>query len=134
MPDGVEFGWTSGRSPKNLEDKLDQLNDAIEEHLDDAMDTVVTTIAADASQKAPYKSGWLSSQIRGVVVGWAGDVLEGAVGTNVYYGPFQEYGQERYDVHFTANPYIRPAIEENREWAHDQFEQAVEDAVNEVFG
>lgn len=127
------FSWKAGQSPKALEDKLDELEDALDEHLEDAMDDVVKKISADASRDAPYESGWLSSHIRGIVLGWVGEVLEGAVGTNVYYGPFQEYGQEEYDVDFTANPYLRPAIDDNREWARKQFEQAVEDAVNEVF-
>lgn len=127
------FGWKAGQSPKALEDKLDELDDALDENLEEAMNDVVKKIAADASRKAPYESGWLSSHIRGIVLGWVGEVLEGAVGTNVYYGPFQEYGQEEYDVDFTANPYLRPAIDDNREWARKQFEQAVEDAVNEVF-
>lgn len=133
MSDAVTFDWDKGKSPEELAAKFDRLDDAIEDHLEDAMDTVTTKIAADASRKAPYETGWLSGNIRGIVVGWAGDVLEGAVGTNVYYGEYQEYGQEKFDVHFTANPYVRPAIEENREWAYQQFEDAIEDAVDEVF-
>lgn len=129
MPDGVTFEWTSGRSPKALEDRLDRLDDAIEEHLDDAMETVVTKIAADASRKAPYKTGWLSSNIRGIVLGWVGEVLEGAVGTNVEYGKYQEEGTQYMD----PNPYLQPAIDENRDWAFEQFEAAIQDAVNEVF-
>lgn len=130
----VSFEWDSGQSPEELATKLDRLDDAIEDNLEEAMNTVVTKIAADASREAPYETGWLSSNIRGVVVGWVGEVLEGAVGTKVYYGEFQEYGQERFDVDFIANPYLRPAIEENRQWAFEQFEQALADAVDEVFG
>lgn len=155
----VTFGWKSGRSPEALERKFDRLDDAIEENLEDAMDTVVTKIAADASQNAPYETGWLSGHIRGIVLGWVGDVLEGAVGTNVEYGQYHEEGRDSFTIkpedaeylHFKVNgnwvrtksvehpgieknPFLQPAIDENRDWAEEQFEQAIEDAVNEVFG
>lgn len=134
MSDGVTLEWDSGQSPEELASKFDRLNGVIEGNLDEAMNTVVTKIAADASRKAPYETGWLSSNIRGVVVGWVGEVLEGAVGTKVYYAPYQEYGDEEFDVEFEGSEYLQDAIEENRQWAFEQFEQAIQDAVDEVFG
>lgn len=130
MSDGVEFDWDSGKSPESLAGKFGELDDVLEDKLEDTMETVVTKIAADASRKAPYETGWLSSHIRGIVLGWVGEVLEGEVGTNVEYGKFQEEGTRYMD----PNPYLEPAIEDNRQWAFEQFEETVQEAVNEVFG
>lgn len=128
MSDGVTVEW-EGTSPEELAAKFDKLDKEIEENLETAMDDVVEQIAADASRRAPYETGWLSSNIRGIVLGWVGQVLEGAVGTNVDYGKFQEEGTRYMD----PNPYLGPAIEENRQWAFNQFEEAVQNAVDEVF-
>lgn len=134
MTDGVEFGWDSGQDPEAVAAKFERLDDVVEDKLEDVVETIVTKIAADASRKAPYETGWLSGNIRGVVLGWVGDVLEAVVGTNVEYGAYQEFGDDRFDVAFEANPYIRPAIRENRDWAHEKIEDAIEDAHDEVFG
>lgn len=158
MSDGVELDWDKGSSPEELAAKFEELDDAVEDHLEDAINTVVTKIAADASENAPYETGWLSSNIRGIVVGWAGAVLSAAVGTNVDYGKWQEEGTDPYTIetsdgalHFEdggedvfvksvshpglePNPYLEPAIRDNREWANEQYEQAIQAAVDEVFG
>lgn len=133
MSDGVEFDWDAGESPEELAAKLERLDEVLEEKIEDAVNTIVTKIAADASSKAPYRDGWLSGHIRGVVLGWVGNVLEAVVGTKVEYGPYQEYGDDKFDVEFEANPYLRPAIRENRDWAYEQLEDAIEDAHDEVF-
>lgn len=125
----VTLEWESGQSPEELAAKFEELDRAVEDKLESAMNTVVTKIAADASRRAPYKTGWLSSNIRGIVLGWVGQVLEGAMGTNVEYGRYQEEGTRYID----PNPYLEPAIEENRQWAFEQFEAAIQDAVDEVF-
>lgn len=129
MSDSVTFEWDSNASPEDLAAKFEELDDVVEEKLEDTMDDVVKQIAADASRKAPYETGWLSSHIRGIVLGWVGEVLQGAVGTNVHYAPYQEHGTRYMD----PNPYLQPAIEENRDWAFEQFEAAVQESVNEVF-
>lgn len=129
MSDGVTLEW-DGDSPEELAAKFEELDRRVEANLEDAMDRVVTKIAADASRRAPYETGWLSSNIRGIALGWVGQILEGAVGTNVDYGKFQEEGTRYMD----PNPYLETAIEENRQWAFEQFEQAIQDAQNEVFG
>lgn len=128
MSDTVAVEW-DGTSPQKLAAKFEELDQRVEDNLEEAMDSVVTKIAADASRRAPYETGWLSSHIRGVVLGWVGEVLEGAVGTNVDYGLYQEEGTRYMD----PNPYLEPAIEENRQWAFDLVEDAVQDAVDEVF-
>lgn len=134
MSDGVDIEWGNDQSPADLVAKFEEFDRVLEENLEDAMNTVVTKIAADASEKAPYETGWLSGHIRGIVVGWANKVLVGAVGTNVYYAPFQEYGDEKYDVSFEGSSYLRDALKENRDWAYEQFENAVEETVEKVFG
>jgi hypothetical protein len=134
MSDGVEIGWGRGQSPEDLAAKFEEFDRRLEDNLEDAMDTVVKTIAAEASKKAPYETGWLSGHIRGIVIGWANEVLEGAVGTNVHYAPYQEKGNEEFDVPFDPNPYLQPALDENKDWAYEQYEQAVEETVEQVFG
>lgn len=150
----VTIEW-DGDDPEELAAKFEEFDRAVEDNLEDAMNTVVKQIAADASEKAPYKTGWLSSNIRGIALGWVGEVLEGAVGTNVHYAPHHEYGTDPYtitgdplafedggDTAFASSvrhpgieptPFLHPAIDENREWALGKFEQAVQDASDEVF-
>lgn len=129
MSDGVAVDWDSGQSPEDLVAKFDRFERVLEDNLESAMNTVVTKIAADASERAPYETGWLSSNIRGVVMGWANDVLKAMVGTSVYYAEFQERGTR----YMAANPYLGPALDDNEQWAYEQFENAVEESVQQVF-
>lgn len=130
MSDDVDFNWDSGKSPAELAAKFDELDDVVEEKLEEAMTTVVLKIEADASRKAPIDTGNLRGSIEGIVLGWVGEVLEAAVGSPVEYSQYQEFGTRYMD----PNPYLEPAIEENRDWAYEQFEAAIQESVNEVFG
>lgn len=123
MADTVEHSWDGG-SPDELVKQFEKFEKELDRQLRDAMNRVVKKIAGDAAEKAPYDTGYLSSHVRGRVVGIMNEVLKGIVGTNVDYGLYQEEGTRDME----ANPYLEPAIEENREWAGRQFEQAVEKA------
>lgn len=156
MSDGVDFDWDSGQSPEKLAAKFEELDDVVEDKLEVAMTRVVAKIERDAKQKAPVDSGTLKSSIQGIVLGWVGEVLEGEVGTRLEYAEFVEEGTDPHTItgsplHFESgtedvfatsvqhpgtepNPFLEPAVEENQQWAFEQFEGAVQDAVDEVFG
>lgn len=155
MSDDVDFNWESGKSPEELAAKFGELDDVVEDKLEDAMTRVVAKIEADAKRNAPVDTSNLRGSIQGIALGWIGNVLEGVVGTNVEYAEFVEEGTDSHTItgdplHFKVggedvfatsvqhpgtdpNPFLEPAVENNRDWAYDQYEEAIEEAVDEVF-
>ncbi len=119
------------------------------EKLADAMRKAVLVVERSAKQKAPKGTGDLSRSITSKV-NVNGDQVEGIVFTPLYYAPYVEYGtglfaeggNGRKDVpwhyqddegewHTTSGmkpqPFMRPALNENRE----QIKRILEDAHND---
>lgn len=49
--------------------------------------------------------------------------IKGVVGTNVHYGPHQEFGTR----HMPAHPYLRPALHQNEQYIRNSMNQANKD-------
>lgn len=119
------------------------------EKLADAMRKAVLVVERSAKQKAPKGTGDLSRSITSKV-NVNGDQVEGIIFTPLYYAPYVEYGtglfaeggDGRKDVpwhyqddegewHSTSGmkpqPFMRPALNENRE----QIKRILEDAHND---
>ena len=119
------------------------------EKLADAMRKAVLVVERSAKQKAPKGTGDLSRSITSKV-NVNGDQVEGIIFTPLYYAPYVEYGtglfaeggNGRKDVpwhyqddegewHSTSGmkpqPFMRPALNENRE----QIKRILEDAHND---
>ena len=69
-----------------------------------------------ASAAAPYDTGNLSGSINHRV-----SDKEVSIGTNVYYGKYQELGTYK----MKANPYLRPAIQDNKDAIKSVIAQAL---------
>lgn len=94
-------------------ERLRQLDDAA---MDDVVVAAAQLVANDARSKAPVLSGTLRRSITVEVVA-PGDVR---VGSDVAYARRIEYGFQGADsrgrsYHQAAQPYLRPAFDENRE-------------------
>ena len=96
-----------------------------------AMGSAALIVQNAAKIKAPYKSGNLRRSIHHEVTTEQGQV-EAIVGTNVEYARRMEYGFAGRDsrgrlYNQPAKPYLRPALEENRERVIREINEALRD-------
>lgn len=77
-------------------------------------------IEGAAVQKAPVLTGTLRRSIHSETTSTSAGAV-GRTGTNVEYAPFQEFGTSR----MRAQPFMRPAFDENKEQALDEIERAL---------
>lgn len=92
-------------------------------------------IANSAKSKVPVLSGTLRRSIRVEVLG-VGDVV---VGSDVAYARRIEYGFNASDsrgrrYHQAAQPYLRPAFDENRAAARDAVVKGMQDVMRRALG
>ena len=118
---------------ENLDEVLDSIESLMDvERLDAALGKAAAIVEADAKKKAPKGDGTLRNSIASKVEGY-----EGIVYTPLEYAPYVEYGtglfaeeggrtdvpwsyqDEEGEWHSTSgmkpHPYMRPALEENRD-------------------
>jgi HK97 gp10 family phage protein len=77
-----------------------------------AMAAGAAVVAADAKDKAPKRTQELAESIR-VVVRFEKSTVLGHIGTDVFYGRFQEKGTRK----MAAHPYLRPALDASEDEA-----------------
>ena len=84
---------------------------------------VAVRILADASRRAPVRTGALraSGRITPILTGYR--VSFGGGGTGVNYAAAVEFGSATQ----TAKPFLQPAVEENRNYARQQAQAAIKD-------
>ncbi|QCW03568.1 HK97-gp10 family putative phage morphogenesis protein [Natrinema pallidum] len=119
----VTFEW-DGLAPDELVGVFDALNDELQSELKSAATDIGVRIRGTAQRLAPVDEGRLESSLEHVVEQLAQHRLRVVVGTNVEYAPYQEFGTAVMD----AQPYLRPALEEEKDWIVDRVETAVETA------
>ncbi len=73
------------------------------------MNKAVMLVEGDAKRLAPVDTGRLHASIASRVEG-NDKQIEGIVGTNVEYAPFQEFGTHK----MAAHPFLFPALESNK--------------------
>ena len=76
----------------------------------DKMELVTQFVRDEAKRRSPIDTGNLRSSITNEVKKEAGEIV-GQVGTNVDYAIHQEFGTK----HQSGKPFLRPAIQENKE-------------------
>lgn len=91
------------------------------------MTDIVLQIERDAKKGAPVDTGNLRASIESEVHLEDADTVAGFVGTNVEYAPFVELGTSR----MGAQPFLRPAVEENRDLIEDELGATVEELADE---
>ena len=77
--------------------------------MEGAMRKATMIVTASAKKNAPVDTGRLRASITPDVRNTWGSTVEGIVGSNVKYAPFQELGTKRMKGRF----YLRKAVEEN---------------------
>ncbi len=70
-------------------------------------------VKSEAKRRCPYDTGNLEKSITDRVTNKNGEIV-GEVGTNVEYAIYVEYGTNHGTYRIPAQPYLRPAILENR--------------------
>lgn len=101
-----------------LQSALADFEDALVEELSAAVDRIMAEITRASKRNAPVDTGRLRNSIESVVEQTAEAILEGTVGSDVPYAIIQEIEQ----------PYVRPAIERNRDTIYRETERAVQSA------
>ena len=149
-------------TPAELTEALDALPDVLDSKLRQAATDVGELIAGEARENAPVDTGDLRSRIEAVVESVGEAIVEIRVGTNRKGAAAQEYGTDpghwvpvsalrdwarrvlgdpdaAYPVArsiaktgLEAQPYLRPAFEDNLERALDMIANAVDNAFTEV--
>ena len=91
---------------------------AYQNKLETAVTSGALIVENAASDKAPYLSGTLKRSIDHATVEKSMKVVAVAVGTDVDYARIHEFGGKTgrgHAVTIKARPYLRPALEENRD-------------------
>ena len=117
------FEW-DGLTPDDLADQFRELGSELSDRLEAAADDIGVRIRSTAQRLAPVDTTRLRDSIEHVVEQLASHRLDVIVGTNVEYSPFVEMGTAIMD----AQPYLRPALEAEKDWIVDRVESAVETA------
>jgi len=125
----VDIEWKRGRSPKSMIARLGAFEKRLDKELEAAMQDSVQWVERDAKGRAPTDTGALRASLAGMVKPTVDDAVKGYVGSNLDYSKFQEFGTSK----MGAQPYLRPAIEANRDRIKERFEQAVHDAARGLF-
>lgn len=118
----AEFRWQNNRDMSAAIQRLEALQSTVASSLEDALEEATLVVMADARRNAPVDTGRLRADINQEVERIGTQIVKGYVGSNVEYAPFQEI----------LNPYLRPAIEDNRDRIRDIFETAIAAAITEV--
>lgn len=100
---------------KELEKAFARLGKQASEHLEESVLSGAEIIRQSAIQKAPYKTGNLRGNIEKATSLKSFGRVEVDIGPNrkAWYAHFLEYGTSK----MPAKPFLRPAIDENRDTA-----------------
>lgn len=148
-------------TPADAVQAFAELPDALRSELADAAEDIGQRIRGDAADEAPVDTGQLASSIEAVVESVGATLVEIRVGTNRDGAASQEFGADPHfppvselrdwarrvlgdadlaypvaesisETGLEEQPYLRPAFEENLEWAISRINQAVEAAFSEA--
>ena len=117
----ISIDWQRGRSPAAMIAKLEGFEAAFfERELPKAAEEIGVKLERTAKELAPVDTGNLRASVTGAAEKVAAHTAKVLLGSNVEYAPVQEVQQ----------PYLRPAIEQHREWIKERVKEAFESAVN----
>lgn len=122
MADAVHFEWKNGKEMHRAIQRMQELDEAVTQNLEEAAEEIGLRILADARRNAPVDTGRLRASIEQETRRVTDHAVKALVGSNVDYAPVQEIQQ----------PYLRPAVEQNKGVILRIAREALEDAANEV--
>jgi len=117
----IKFQIQNAKDMRSMTKRLQQLQSDVEKEIDAVAEEIALRIVADARRGVNVDTGRLRASIDFETETEGEFKASIRVGSNVEYAIFQEFD----------DPYIRPAIEENRETITDLIEEAVADKVKE---
>ena len=103
--------------------KIPEVMRAIEAATPKALNTAAIMVEGSAVLRSPVKTGNLRGSISHQVL-----TDHAKVGTNVEYAPYVEYGTK----HMSAQPYLRPALDENKGKAQKAMSDIYQSAIKGV--
>lgn len=144
-----------GADPEDLADSLENFERVLGDELEAAAEDIALRIEADAKRKAPVDSGRLQGSIASEAERVSEAVVRAVIGSNVEYAPFVEMGTDPHpitgdplaweggggEMQFAtevqhpgtpAQPFLRPAVEQNRSYVRERVAEAVENAAEKV--
>lgn len=119
MSNTVDWEWKHNRDMQDVASRLRDLQNQVKNNLEEAMETVVLRIMSHARREVNVKTGRLRANINTEVEKIAENVVNGYVGSNTEYALWHEVDY----------PYLRPALEENKDFIRTTFEGAIDDAI-----
>jgi len=117
----IKFQIQNAKDMRSMTKRLQQLQSDVEKEIDAVAEEIALRIVADARRGVNVDTGRLRASIDFETETEGEFKASIRVGSNVEYAIFQEFD----------DPYIRPAIEENRETITELIEEAVADKVKE---
>jgi HK97 gp10 family phage protein len=105
--------------------KLSLLRASLPDAEEAKMKRIVLQIERDAKSIVPVDTGNLRASIESRVIRNNDGGITGVVGTNTDYAAFVEFGTSK----MGAQPYLRPAVEQNRETVRELLGEGFTDAV-----
>lgn len=93
----VKLNWRHGDAPKNVARDLKQLGEKTKDTTTDAGKETVHAIQQGARRNVPVDTGRLYSSIK-TSIDVEGPLIRGAVGSNVKYAPYVEYGTRPHKI------------------------------------
>ena len=111
---------------------LGRINDAVLAELEQAVMPGTEVVAESARQKVPVDTGKLKESIQARVTkkNASGVTVIVAAGTDEYYWLFIEFGTSK----MPAQPFLRPALDENRAAVKREFGAQLKAIIGEVTG
>ena len=118
---------------QELQDNLEELKTTIQEEFERIITEAAGKIRDDAERRAPKRTGEMAENIivdtieikkTGIKVGVG---VEGGQQGDYFYWYFQEFGT----ANMAANPFLRPAFDENKEDVRKEIQSKVRDLLEE---
>lgn len=123
MTDGISI---KVEGIKELQAAFKALDLDIQTILSQAVSQGAAVVERDAKQRVRVKTGRLRNSIREMEHKTTSTRVESQIGTDVEYGPANEFGSR----HMSAQPFLRPALDENQ----DEIQAAIELAIASRLG
>lgn len=116
------FEWKHGKDMDTAIRRLQELDESASRNLEEVAEEIGLRIMADARRNAPVDTGRLRASIEQETRTLTEHAVKVLIGSNVDYAPVQEVQQ----------PYLRPAVEQNKDIILRLAREALEDAADEV--
>lgn len=94
-----------------------EVNGTVDAAIEQFLETAALVVEGEAKNRCPVDTGHLRRSITKEV-----DGKEARIGTNIHYAPYVELGT----VKMKAQPYLRPALDENKNKLGDLAQQILD--------